>query len=235
MAVAIPSLFGIAAGIVSAWFTHRLRRDETAEQMKLVRAQVEKTLAEAEQIRTGTIKNLKAAATFTSAATSEQIIVDARQGFSGFDYAADPFGGADGQLTLMPDDALNNGILSLERRTTAGVFRIVFKAYAYGGATASYIPPGVAGSTRRIKAELEARALGTEHTVLLVLKDPDSKPGHHLAEWTQHLIPDAWTRVEAYFESAGGARCRFRIDDQSVAVAPTALQIRRLVLIEKER
>ncbi len=234
LSLVIPSLLGITGGLVSAWVSHRLRRNEILAQVELLKAQVDKTHAEADQIR-AQVKNVSAAVTFTSTTSAGRILYDATRGFDGFDYEGDPFGGAEGSLARITDGELKDGILSLERRTAAGIYRIVFKSYLVDGDSAAYMPAGPAGSVRRIKAEFEARALGAGHTLLLVIKDPDSAPGHHLADWRGQLLPDAWTRIEAFFESEGDTRCRFRIDDQGLAAAPTTLQIRGLVLTAKER
>jgi hypothetical protein len=234
-AALVSALFGIVGGLGSVWFLQWLRRGEiktnvakTKQDMEQTTLNMEQTRLEIEQMRS----NMQAVVSYQRANLDVTTIYDGRQGFSGFDFVANPWAGAEGRIVLLDDD-LKDGILSLERTNAEGTMRLELKCYQINGSTATMLPPGQPGATRKLRAELEARTLGAEHTILLVIKDPKSGRGEHLGEWRERLVSENWTSIEAYFEFTAAGAALFRIDDRSVSHAPSSLQVRRLVLAEK--
>ena len=241
LAAAVAAVFGIVGGMVSAWFVHWLRRDEnranldktkqeiekTKQDMQQTALNMEQTRLEIEQMR----GNVQAAVSYQRAESAVVTLYDSRQGFSGFDFVMHPWSGAEGRIALIDGD-VRSGTVSLERSNRDGGVRLELKSYMFRGSSVTVLP--AAGATRRLRAELEVRALGADRTIRLVMKDPKSGAGVHLADWSAKLVADApWTPIDAYFVFPGNTEALFRIDDQSVAGAPSTLQIRKLVLTQR--
>ena len=234
--IAVPSVLGIAGGLASAWFVRWLRRNEigvamakTRLEMDQTKLQMEQTQLQIEQVR----QNMTAALKFQGASTKTATLYDSSGGFTPFDFKVESRADAKGRVTLIDDD-VKDGILSLERTNEQGTMMVVFNAYAIRGSSASTIPPGTPGRSRRMRAELEARVLGGAQTIVLAIKDPESEPGKHLAEWRERLDSDGWKSIDAYFKFPADRKCLFRVLNRSVAKAPSSFQMRNLVLTEKE-
>lgn len=242
LAAVIAAVFGVGGGVVSAWFVQWLGRDQnkanlikttqeiekTKQDMQETALNMEQTRLEIEQLR----GNVQAAVSYQRASSDVVTLYDSRQGFSGFDFVMSPWSGAEGRIALLDGD-VKGGTLSLERRNTHGGMRLELKNYLIQGSSVTILP--AAGSTRRLRAELEARVLGADHSIRLVMKDPKSRTGMHLADWSARLTADApWTPIDAYFVFPGDGQALFRIDDDNVSTAPSTLQIRKVVLTEKK-
>lgn len=240
-AATISAVFGIVGGISSAGFVQWLRRDQNRVNLEQTKQQIEKTKQDIEEstLRMEQTKleieqlrgNLQAVVGYERAMSDASTLYDARKGFSGFDFVMHPWSGAEGRTTLLDGD-VKSGVLSLERSNTDGGMRLELKNYTVQGSSVTILPKS--GSTRRLRAELEARALGAGRSIGLVVKDPKSGVGAHLANWSARLDADApWTPIDAYFVFPGDTEALFRIDDYSVSTAPSTLQIRKLVLTQK--
>jgi hypothetical protein len=72
---------------------------------------------------------------------------------------------------------------------------------------------------------------GGEHTLRFVAKDLTSK------KWadtkTRKITATAWAAVDVYLQAPSTTDLLFRIDDESVAVAPSSVFIRALGITEE--
>jgi len=129
----------------------------------------------------------------------------------------------EGFLTTLPGP-----VLKLTRTNTDG--RNEIKLLPNGPDKPS-IPREHDVSFRVLHIECEAMVEGGEHTLRFVAKDLTSK------KWadtkTRKITATAWAAVDVYLQAPSTTDLLFRIDDESVAVAPSSVFIRALGITEE--
>jgi hypothetical protein len=171
------------------------------------------------------IDGLSAGLKYQASRTDTSVVYDSSKGFSPFDLKLDLRDKAEGRISLV-DEGVKDAILNLQRRNTAGVAMLKLETRRF--------PPGEPGSRHRVRVELDARILGSAHTVLVAIKGDGSGPGEHIAEWRERLESETWKSIDAYFDYATTRTSYVRLLDRSVAKAPSSLQIRNLVVTQKD-
>ena len=129
-----------------------------------------------------------------------------------------------GRLTFEPD-----GTFRVDRTNLDGKFELHLRRQGPEKPSFSklYNPP-----PRVVRITCEARADGAEHTLRFVLKDEEAE--EWLANETRTIKPPDWTKLEAYLWIDSTKDFLFRIDDERVTGAPTALFIRNLSIVEEK-
>lgn len=222
-------LGGVAAGFVS----YRLTRRKTE-------AETEKTRAETEKLRIE-IRNLSETVSYTLPQVRERVIFDGRGRIDGFDVRGSGGSfwkgkGADarpttpageGSLTLQ-----DGGVMNVQRTNTEGRYELLLLQYALDGKNSALIPKDeTIGGRRKLRIACEAKAIGAEHTLRFLVREPAS--GLRLAEDKRIVSGNEWTAIEVFLQVDPAVACQVRIDDESVSAVPSSLQLRNLLVAER--
>ena len=141
---------------------------------------------------------------------------------------------AAGELSLASSEEVRDGILVIVRHNTGGTFVAWLNKYGYIDGPA-VIPVGdPAGAKRRFQVRCQVRAREAEHTFLLTFKMAGAPMGEYLGQQHHRIMPGVWTDIDDHFDQSFSANCQLRLEDRSVSVAPSRLEIRNFVLTEYE-
>jgi len=206
-------------------------------------AETEKLKAETEEIRSETADiGSRAANAETIARRAYQAapapqsltLYDSRNGFSLFDFKRDLWEGAAGELSLASSAGAEDDILVITRNNAEGKLVVWLKSYSYRDRP-DVIPVGeVAGKERMFRIRCEVRSHSAERTFLPTLKVLGAPPGQYLSQRRHRLRPGSWIDIDEHFDVSFSASCLLRFDDRSVSAAPSRLEIRNLVVTERE-
>jgi hypothetical protein len=223
----ISALLG---GVVVAIVTYYLNRDKTRAEIAKLIAETEKTRAE--------IRGLSATVNYAIAEPNEQIIFDGQQSVDGF--AIKP---KEGRFWFGPGKPRGDkgegsvkfesgGILNVHRTNTVGRFELLIQQYTYGGRQHSVLPSNalIAGN-RKLRITCEAKVIGSAHTLRFVVRT--HQDGTRLAEEVQRITLNEWTPVQVYLQALATEDSEVRIDDEQVSASPSSIQIRNLVVAER--
>jgi hypothetical protein len=242
VAIIAGLLSGAGTSVVGYLLTRRetatrleLAKEESAANIQEAEARARKTLAEAERIsvdveqaRSAAAENVAGAASYAASPAVPVVVYDSRPGFELFDFRQEVEGGAEAVVTL------KDGILNIERRNMDGRFFLWLESYAALRGHAKLLASrGDIEGERKLRLQCQARAIGGEHTLLLRVIAKDALPGDYLARWRERLRPSEWVPIDWYFQIPATEDCSIRIDDRSVTKAPSAVQIRNLVITER--
>lgn len=161
-------------------------------------------------------------------------LYDSRNGFVLRDFRVDRREGAEGTLALGSARDAADSVLVVARENTSGEFLVWLESFAYKGKP-KVIPVGDSpGAVRRIRIRCEVRAREAEHTLLVTLKIDGASPGENLEQWRHRITPEGWIDIDHDTEKPFSADCQLRFQDRSVSAVPSRLEIRRLVVTERE-
>jgi hypothetical protein len=156
-----------------------------------------------------------------------------RSGFSKSDFHLSCFGEAKGRLESVTQEARNDTLV-IYRENKNDTIVAWLKKYDYiGGSTV--IPVGDAwGMGREFRVRCKVQAHAAEHTFKLMLKLVRATEGHYMGVKDFRIIPGAWTHINILFDEQLTADCELRLEDCEVSEAPTRLEIRDLIVTERE-
>ena len=203
------------------------------------RAEIEKIVAETVKIRTE-ISALSATVAYSLPSGGEQIVFDTRANVDGFDIkgkesnhwnvdgtASDGIG----RGTLSFEE---NGVLNIERTNTDGRYELLLQHYSFNGHDYAVIPKDatIAGK-RKLKVSCEAKSVGAEHTLRFVVRN--IRTGHVMSEDRKIIVGNEWVPIQVYLQADPTADAELRVDDERVTAAPSSVQIRNIVIVERTR
>ena len=237
--IIVAGLSGLLSGVAVAILTYFLSKKKSDAEIANLKAQTDKAKAETDKIL-AEIKNVSATVSFNLPSAGEQILVDGRSGLIGF--AVKGSGGqfwtgsgtsstpispkGEGQLKF------EEGALNVERTNTVGRFELLFQQYMYKGTEYTIIPKDhLISGKRRLLVSCEAKAVGGEHSLRFLIRDPST--GHRLAEDVVKVTTNSWMQYQVYLSADASADTQFRIDDEDVSKAPSSVQIRNIVLAQR--
>jgi hypothetical protein len=240
-ASAWAAIAGLLSGAVTSLVGWVLTRRDTRTRLDLAKqesdANVQKTVAETEQIRLEIEQTRRAALAEVAGAvrylTSPQearVVFDGRDRLDPFDFHKEELYGAQARL------AEQDGMLVIVRDNTEGNARIRLESYANpeGRGTVLERLGDSADDRRHLRVRCQLRAVDAEHTVLLRLVARNALPDEWLGRWRERLTPGAaWVSIDWYVELPAAEDIFFRIEDRSVSNAPSSVQMRNLVITER--
>ena len=222
----------LGGGAVAAILTYFLNRKKTVAEIQKLQAETQKINVEVRNLST-TVDSLSDAA--------EQIIFDGRVGVDGFSFkgaeAQHWTGRGENARAISP---IGRGtlkfeegkILNIQRTNTDGRYELYLLRYLYQGREYPTLPKNelISGS-RRIRINCEAKSVNSQHTLRFILR---TKDGQRLAESAVQVNENVWGIFEVYLTCDPTQECQFRIDDENVSAAPSSVQIRNLVVAERQ-
>lgn len=226
----ISALTGLLSGIVVALANHLLTRRKTAAEIEKLQAEAELTRAQAKQI-TDNLNNLsnKVSYRLSDTANVDEFLLYTSEKSDLFDFRVVKADSAEGELTF------KDGVLSISRTNTVGALQMWLENYFYAGKDHQKVLPkneSISGD-RKLRVSCDVKVVGGAHTLLFVIKGENAPFGVHMADKSQRVTSNEWVSLETYFRVSPAQNCRFRIDDHSVSVPNSSVQIRRLVLSER--
>lgn len=235
--VIVTFLSGILSGVIVAVINHLLTKRRTEVEIKKMEAETEKIRAETQQI-TSSVETLSATVNYKFTETKESVYYDSSKNFSPHDFQGKEgtfwiekkVAGPKGRGELKME---KGGSLNVERTNTEGRYEIWLQKYMVDGSEKTFIPKNeMISGQRRLRVSFQAKAIGSEHNLRVVLKD------HHTGEWLTNEIKEVskrneWTSFDYYFQVSPAKDFIVRIDDEKVKHSPSSVQIRNLVVAEK--
>lgn len=207
--------------------------DEIHVRLTWAASQAEELRVENEQIRSR-VANAEASIAYERADPRLLTVYDSsRNGFDRFDFALDSHDGAQAELKIVTDDT-HNDTLALLWPSTAGKVYVYLTRYGYVGQPGAIPVGNAAGVRRQLRVQCDVRALSGAHTFLLVLKGLTAPPGDHVDERRQRVGSEQWVPIDVVFSVAVATDFRLRIEDRSVSAAPSRLEVRNLVITERD-
>jgi hypothetical protein len=219
----------VIGGIGVAGITYLLNRKRVAAETAKLAAETDKIRVEIRALTT-TVASLPQ--------PTKSYVFDGRGRIEGFDvsYKEAPVSDAYGKPvspiargTILFEDG---GILNVQRSNTDGRFQLFLKHYVFGGKSYGYIPRDetIAGK-RNLLVECDAKAIGADHVLRFVVKDP--KGGGWLAKFETTVSGNSWRHLAGLLEFDAAVDAVLRIDDEGVTRAPSSVQISNLVVMER--
>jgi hypothetical protein len=225
-------LGGVLGGVINNLFTY-----------KKTRAEVKKLEAEAKEInlRIDNVSNISASVGFKSSDTTERMVFDSTVEGIGFgfpkgfeDYVWTNIDGKDVRVGGRAKGSVTiegGQVLTINRENTEGRFQLWLERYNYNGTVVQSVPKESSLSQRIFRLILEARVVGGDHTLRFVFKNEQENKWYASRKIT--VTEEVWGRYELYFPVTPEGKCRLRLDDIDVTRAPSRIQIRNVVLTEK--
>jgi len=160
-------------------------------------------------------------------ASNESILCNSHDSDS-FDFRVVSVDKAEGELEV------KDGVLSIRRGSGLGTWQMWLESYQYEGRVQKVLPRNerISGD-RKLRVSGEVKAVGGEHTILLIIKAEKTPLGVHLAEKRLRVTSNEWMPIDTYFRLPPNLSCHLRIDDRSVSAPGSSLQIRNLVVAER--
>lgn len=84
---------------------------------------------------------------------------------------------------------------------------------------------------RKLRVSCEAKSVGGDHNLRFIIRDPST--GHRLAEDRVRVTINNWTPYQVFLSADPNLDSQFRIDDEEVSHAPSSLQIRNIILAQR--
>jgi hypothetical protein len=202
-----------------------------------LRAEVGKILAETDKLR-AEISGLSATVAYGLPNTTEIIVFDGRKKVDGFDIK-----GIEGSLwrnkkpsTPKGHGSLafeEGGILNVQRSDTNGRFELWLRRYTYAGRDHERIPisSSIAGK-RKLRISCEAKTIGAAHTLRFMIREPVNAT--RFSEDVKQISQNEWVAIEVFLQGDPTVETEVRIDDEGVTAAPSSLQIRNLLIVERQ-
>jgi hypothetical protein len=225
-----PVISGLVSGLLVAFTNHLFTKKKTKAEIEKLQAEAELTRAQAKQL-TDNLNNLsdKVGYKLPESTPANEAILYTSETSDSFDFRLVKVDNADGEVEV------KEGVLCIRRTNTAGTLQVWLESYKYPGK-----PPqrmlekneDISGD-RKLRMSCEIKAVAGDHTIVFILKGDGDPNGVHMAEKRQRITSNEWTPLEGYFRVSPAKNCRLRIDDRSVSVAGSSVQIRRLVLAER--
>lgn len=161
-------------------------------------------------------------------------IYDSRGSFSLLDFKAEKWSGAEGRLDIVSSPDAANNVLVIVRENDAGALAVWINHYNYMNRT-EMIPAGDnVDVERELRIRCEVRSREAAHTLMVTLKMDGAPREVYLGRVRHRITPGTWQSIDERFCMPFSAGCRFRFDDRSVSSVPSRLEIRRLVITERE-
>jgi hypothetical protein len=235
------SIVGIVSGLVSgggvALLNHFLSRNRTQAEIQKVQAEAEKTRAETSKIL-AEVKSVSAAVSYSLGSIAEEILFQGTPQVDGFDvqgeegnlWTADgkPIGGK-GLGELKFEDG---GVLNVHRGNTEGRFELRFQRYTYRGKEHTFIPKDeLISGKRKLRVSGESKAVGGTHRLRFVVKVANSSTT--LVDASVRVESNEWTNFAVFLPADPSQDCMLRIYDQEVSSAPSSIQIRNVVVAQR--
>jgi hypothetical protein len=222
-------LTSLLSGVVAALVSNFLNRKKSDAETEKIRTETEKLRWE--------IKTLTEAVSYNLPQAKEQVIFDGTNGVDGFDIKGWPGNtwkdnvavGAKGEGELRFDEG---GVINVKRTNTDGRYELTLQRYTYAGRDYHLLPKNESiGGKRKLRIRCEAKAIGGEHTLRFIVRDPAS--GKRLADDWKRVKENDWIPIEIFLQADPSTDCQVRIDDDSVSHAPSSVQLRNLVVAER--
>ena len=222
----------LGGGVGTALVSHFLGRRKAAAEVDKIRAETNKINLEVQKL-SSTVKALSAA--------SEQILLDGSKGLDGFSVkgqsgrfwkgngkdatAPNPMG--EGELLFESD-----GVLNIRRANTVGRYELLFRQFTVGDEVKDVIPKNEAMSgKRKIRVSCEAKTVGGSHTLRFVIRNPLTK--QRFAESSKTVNGNEWTKLDVFLLCNPAHDVHLRVDDEEVSIAPSSVQLRKVVIAER--
>jgi hypothetical protein len=227
-------LSGVLSGVLVSVLGYVFTKRKTSAEIAKLEAETKKIQRE--------LENIPMAVSFGLSASTERIIYDSAGRDVGFDFK-----GADAQLWEVIDGkdqpvsdfgrgALKfetGGVLSIQRFNTVGRYEVWLERYFLEGKELLTIRPNeLMTGHRGFRLSFEAKVIGGEHTLRILLKNEKSNKWVG-REQRSTVTTNSWTPIKVYFQIPPTEECRLRLDDLDVLHAPSSIQIRNLLLAEK--
>lgn len=229
----------LLSGLFVAVITYVINRRKVEAETEKTRAETEKLRAETEKLRSE-LRTLSETVA-TSLPLREQILLDGRDHLDSFDIRGQGgslykrIDGEDRAITPRGEGALtieHGGILNIQRSNTDGRFELWVQRILYRGQEHSVLPKNelIAGR-RKIRIACEAKVIGGEHSLRFIIRAPS---GARFSDATKRLARNEWTPIEVALHADPSQDAQIRIDDEDVSAAPSSVQIRKLLIVERE-
>jgi len=175
---------------------------------------------------------------YTQIHGSEEIVYDGRafvdandftgNGALAWDYVAHRFADGKGEGS----HEIKDNVITISRSNTAGRYELYLKRFVFDGVNCITVPVNTTQDIRRLRLTGEVKKETASHLLRFVFKGEESKEVLDEKDYVA-FSPD-WEKIELHFWVSAKEASIFRIDDLSVLEAPSAVQIRNLVLMEKK-
>ena len=240
----IAAIVGAGAGFGSSVLALIFNRRKSTAETERITAEAEKLRAETAVIRSrleeaqgdlrSRVSNAEARIDYEHARPRSLDVFDSTgYGFSLHDFELHLRQGASAELKVASQQSKDDTLV-LVWPSVDGWADVWLTRYAYVGSP-NVIPLGDRAGTRRtLRVQCQVRALGAEHTFVIVLKALDAAPGEHLDERRQRLTSEAWVTIDAAFSAAATSDFRIRLVDRHPSAAPSRLEVRELVVTERD-
>jgi hypothetical protein len=225
----IPVLAAVIGGgaisAIAAWLTYRLNKKKSVLEIEKFNLEVAK---------------LKSEVDYKLSPLQEHVLFDSRKGVDGFDVDIRGASLDHGQpVGAGKHKILDGKVINIERTNQVGRYEVVLMQIEYQSNKRTYVPANLAiAGKRKILVRYLAKAIGGEHQVKTVLKstgtDGKGKDGKWLASKDDDIeCQDQWQEIECFFLVDPTEDFFIRFDDRGVAVVPSSLQIKDIVVTEK--
>jgi hypothetical protein len=229
----------LLSGLLVAVVTYFINRRKTEAETERTRAETEKLRAETEKLRSE-LRTLSETVA-TSLPRREQILLDGRVHLDSFDVRWQGgslykrIDGEDRAITPRGEGTLTieqGGILNIQRSNTDGRFELWVQRVLYRGREYPVLPKTelIAGR-RKVRIACEAKAIGGEHSLRFILRAPS---GARFSDAIKRVTRNEWTPIEVALHADPTQDAQIRIDDEDVSAAPSSVQIRQLLIVERE-
>jgi hypothetical protein len=145
--------------------------------------------------------------------TTTDVLFDGRYRFKLDAWTKHRWNDAQGDVALADDN-----VLSIDRTNTQGQFVL-------------RLDNGISheGDDRvLLRVGGQVRAVGAEHTFLVVFKEAEAPMGEHMWDARTRVRHGAWRAIDAEREVRLADDCLVRLEDRSVSTAPSKLEVRDL-------
>jgi hypothetical protein len=228
---------GLVGGTGVALLNNLLNKRKTNAEIQKVQAEAEKTSAETEKIK-AELRTVTATVSYTLANSAEELLIDGRSHIDGFDVK-----GSEGQFWDNNSQPISpkgrgelkfedGGVLNVKRTNTDGRFELLFQRYIYKTGEHPLIPKDdLISGRRKLRVGGEAKSAGADHTLLFMLRDPSTK--EKLAVDRVRVTTSQWTSFQVFLSADPNVDCQLRIDDEEVSRAPSSVQLRNIILTQR--
>lgn len=168
----------------------------------------------------------------------ESVVYNNTSGNLGFDFAGSTGRIYDGNkpITEVGEGELriDKGIINIERYNTDGRYELYLRKYMLGARENEVIPKDTTeDKPRRFRVACEARSIDDgEHNLRFVMRDREKKKWIGKSVLHRICSPE-WRRIEAHFTVPPLIEAELRIDDEGVSMAPSTVQIRKLMMTQR--
>lgn len=236
--IVVALISGILGGVIVALVNNLLTRNKQNAEVDKLRAETEKIRLETAKLN-GDVENLSATVSYQLAESSERILYDSSEGLDLHDFNAvegrawnEQERKSTGPKAAGSLAVADGHVLNVQRSNTEGRFEIWLDSYTYNDKTSAVIPANeLLAGNRKLRVSFQAKAVDSSHTLDILLKD--AKSGAVPLLKSVVIDRNDWTAVNMYFQISPRLDLALRIYDTLVSRAPSSLQLRNLVVAER--